>query len=70
MGKVRVYRPGIGLFCVLILGFFPRYPLQTDLDAFKDHSEKTEKDQAEDPTPFSEESSSSEKGKFLCSLLV
>ncbi|MDR1985622.1 MAG: hypothetical protein LBP88_01450 [Treponema sp.] len=58
MGKVRVHRSG--LFCLLILGFFPLYPLQADLDAFKDHVEKIEKNKAEDQTPASEESSSSE----------
>jgi hypothetical protein len=62
MGKVRAHRPGIRLFCLLILGFFPLYALQADLDAFKDHIEETEKNHAETQTGESEESDASDEG--------
>ncbi|MHB9292607.1 hypothetical protein Holit_01708 [Hollandina sp. SP2] len=77
MGKVNVHRPRIQLFFLLILGFVPLYPLQADLDAFKDRIEtieKIEQDKAADQTPSSEESRSSEEGDrffgaFLFNLL-
>ncbi|MDR2393555.1 MAG: hypothetical protein LBD93_05320 [Treponema sp.] len=62
MSTVGCYRLGIGLFWCLILGLLPLYPVQADLDTFKDRIEGAEANKGEGQTPQSEASGSSGEG--------